>query len=159
MATRSQSSSKSRFSGSALAALVVTLGMLFGSVIEVIINIKGTSLVVSNVFGVHPHTAALVGLGVVLAYSILGGLWASVSTSTLTTLFITVPSAIVVVAALHQAGGADTAWNSVAAQGNDLLSVARADTPGAFGITLALGLLTATIAGQEFWQIAWSLRA
>jgi hypothetical protein len=32
---------------------------LFGSLIEVIINIKGTSLVVSNVFGVDPRLAAI----------------------------------------------------------------------------------------------------
>jgi len=147
-----------RFSGSKLAALVVTVGMLFGSVIEVIINIKGTALVVSSVFGVNPHTAALVGLGVILAYSILGGLWASMSTSTLTTLFITVPSAIVVVAALHQVGGAGPVWDAVSSKGGEWLSVTRADAAGAFGITLALGLLTATIAGQEFWQVAWSLK-
>jgi len=39
-----------------------------------------------------------------------------------------------------------------------LLSVTRADAATGFGITLALGLLTATIAGQEFWQVAWGLK-
>jgi Na+/proline symporter len=27
-----------------------------------------------------------------------------------------------------------------------------------FGITLALGLITATVAGQEYWQVAWALK-
>jgi Na+/proline symporter len=149
---------KARFDGATFAAVVVVIGSLFGSLIEVIINIKGTALVVSNVFHVDPRVAALVGLAVVLIYSILGGLWASVSTSTLTTLFITVPSAVVVVAALHQAGGAPAIWSAVAAQGHDFLSVARADAATGFGITLALGLFTATVAGQEYWQVAWGLK-
>ena len=73
---------KTRFDGNQLAASgVVVLGALFGSLIEVIINIKGTSLVVSNVFGVDPRLAAVIGLAVVLIYSMLGGLWASITTS------------------------------------------------------------------------------
>src|SRR5579883_3283192 len=149
---------KARFDGNNLAGGVVVLGALFGSLIEVVINIKGTSLVVSNVFGVDPKVAAIIGLLVVLVYSILGGLWASITTSALATLLHTAPSAIILVAAFHYAGGVDAVWNSVAAQGNDLLTVTRPDAATGFGITLALGLLTATIAGQEFWQVAWALK-
>jgi Na+/proline symporter len=149
---------KARFDGNNLASGVVVLGALFGSLIEVIINIKGTSLVVPNVFGVDPRLAAIIGLVVVLIYSMLGGLWASVTTSALSTLLHTVPSAIILVAALHYAGGVDAVWHSVAAQGDGLLTVTRPDAAIGFGITLALGLLTATIAGQEFWQVAWALK-
>ena len=149
---------RARFDGSHLASGVVVLGALFGSLIEVIINIKGTSLVISNVFGADPRLAAIVGLGVVLIYSMLGGLWASITTSALSTLLHTVPSAIILVAALHYAGGADAVWHSVAAQGDGLLTVTRPDAAIGFGVTLALGLLTATIAGQEFWQVAWALK-
>jgi Na+/proline symporter len=149
---------KVRFDGNVVASSVVVLGALFGSLIEVIINIKGTSLVVSNVFGVDPRVAAIIGLVVVLIYSMLGGLWASITTSALSTLLHTVPSAIILVAAFHYAGGVDAVWHSVADQGKDLLSVTRADAATGFGITLALGLLTATIAGQEFWQVAWALK-
>jgi Na+/proline symporter len=149
---------KSRFDGNPLAAGVVVLGALFGSLIEIIINIKGTSLVISNVFGVDPRLAAVVGLAVVLIYSILGGLWASITTSALATLLHTVPSAIILVAAFHYSGGVEAIWSGVAAQGGGLLSVTRPDAAIGFGITLALGLLTATIAGQEFWQVAWALK-
>lgn len=149
---------RARFGGNNLASGVVVLGALFGSLIEVVINIKGTSLVISNVFGADPRLAAIIGLIVVLIYSTLGGLWASITTSTLSTLLHTVPPAIILVAALHYAGGADAVWSSVAAQGNSLLSVTRADAAIGFGVTLALGLLTATIAGQEFWQVAWALK-
>jgi Na+/proline symporter len=38
------------------------------------------------------------------------------------------------------------------------LSVTRGDAASEFGITLALGLITATVAGQEYWQLAWGLR-
>jgi Na+/proline symporter len=147
-----------RFGGSKFAVVVVVLGALFGSLIEVIINIKGTSLVISNVFGTDPKIAALVGLAVVLTYSVLGGLWASVSTSTLSTLLHTVPPAVIIVAVLHQAGGADAIWHSVAAQHHNFLSVTRGDAATGFGITLALGLITATVAGQEYWQVAWALK-
>jgi Na+/proline symporter len=149
---------RARFEGTKLAVGVVVLGALFGSLIEVIINIKGTALVAYNVFGVDPKVAALTGLAVVLIYSILGGLWASVSTSTLATLLHSVPSAVIVVAALSYAGGAGEVWSAVAERGQGLLSVTRADAATGFGITLALGLLTATIAGQEFWQVAWGLK-
>jgi Na+/proline symporter len=91
---------RARFDGNALASGVVVVGALFGSLIEVIINIKGTSLVVSNVFGVDPRLAAIIGLVVVLIYSMLGGLWAS-----------------------------DAVWHSVAAQGNGLLTVTRPTRP------------------------------
>lgn len=149
---------KVRYDGNSAASGVVVLGALFGSLIEVIINIKGTSLVVSNVFGVDPRLAAVIGLAVVLTYSILGGLWASITTSALATLLHTVPSAIILVAALHYAGGVDSVWHAVANQGGGLLTVTRPDAAIGFGITLALGLLTATIAGQEFWQVAWALK-
>jgi Na+/proline symporter len=147
-----------RFGGSKLAIGVVVLGAMFGSLIEVIINIKGTSLVISNVFGTNANVAVIVGLLVVLIYSLLGGLWASVSTSTLSTLLHTVPPAIIIVAVMYTAGGSDAIWTSVAAQGNDLLSVTRPDAAMGFGITLALGLITATVAGQEYWQVAWALK-
>src|SRR5258708_34256612 len=57
---------------------------------------------------------------------------------------------------MYTAGGSDAGWASVAAQGNDLLSVTRPDAMMGFGITLALGLITATVAGQEYGQVAWA---
>jgi urea-proton symporter len=149
---------RERFGGAKFAVIVVIIGGLFGSLIEVIINLKGTALVASGVFGVDPNVAALVGLTVVLVYSALGGLWASVSTSTVSTLLHTVPPAVIVVAALHQAGGATAIWNAVAAKGNGYLSVTRPGAASDFGVTLALGLVTATVAGQEYWQLAWGLK-
>lgn len=148
----------SRFNGMKFARIVVTLGLIFGSLIEIIINLKGTSLVISTVFGMNQLTVATVAIVIVLVYSMTGGLWASISTSTLTTLFITVPASVVIVAVLGHLGGAAPIWNEVSSRGQELLSITRADVPSAFGITLALGLLTATLAGQSFWQVVWGLK-
>ena len=148
----------SRFNGMKFARIVVTVGLIFGSLIEIIINLKGTSLVISTVFGMNQLTVATIAIAIVLVYSMTGGLWASMSTSTLTTLFITVPASIVVISVLGHLGGATPVWEEVASRGQALLSVTRADVPAAFGITLALGLLTATLAGQSFWLVVWGLK-
>ncbi|MEL7223532.1 MAG: sodium:solute symporter [Cyanobacteria bacterium J06576_12] len=111
------------------------------------------------VFGMSQVAVAIVAIAIVLVYSMLGGLWASMCTSTLTTLFITVPASVVLMAVLSHLGGPEPIWSAVADQGAGLLSVTRADVPAAFGITLALGLLTATLAGQSFWQVVWGLKA
>ena len=109
-------------------------------------------------FGVDQGTVAIITAVIVLLYTALGGLWASISTSTLTTLFITVPAAFVVTAVLSQVGGAEFVWQSVVDKGSELLSVTRPEAAVGFGITLALGLLTATIVGQDFWQVVWGLK-
>lgn len=147
-----------RFNGAKLARIVVTIGLFFGALIAIIINLKGTSLVISTVFGVDQGTVAIITSVIVLLYTILGGLWASMSTSTLTTLFITVPASIIVTATLSHVGGAEVVWQTVASKADNLLSVTRPEAATGFGITLALGLLTATIAGQDFWQVVWGMR-
>ena len=67
-------------------------------------------------------------------------------------------SAVVVIAAINQAGGAASIFSSVAAQGHDYLSVTSWSVAAGFGITLAFGHLTASLASQEFWQIVWGLK-
>lgn len=148
----------SRFDHSKAAATVVTIGMLFGSIIEITINLKGTSLVVSSIFGLDPRAAAAAGIAIVLVYSLLGGLWASMTNATLVTLFRAVPAAIIAIGVLQFVGGATPVWNGVAAHGASYLSVTRPDVASGFGITLALGILTASLAGQEFWQVVWGLK-
>jgi Na+/proline symporter len=113
----------SRFNGAKLARIVMTAGLFFGALLAIIINLKGTSLVISTVFGVNQGTVAIITAVIVLLYTALGGLWASISTSTLTTLFITVPAAFVVTAVLSQVGGAEFVWQSVVDKGSELLSV------------------------------------
>jgi Na+/proline symporter len=149
-----------RFNKSQVASVIVTITMIFGIILEILINLKGTSIVISSVFGIDWAVAAIVGILSVLIYSYFGGLWTSVITATLNTLMITVPAAIVVALVYDKIpGGADAVVTAVGAANPENLSVLRWDTAAGFGITLAFGLLAATIADQTFWQKVWSIRS
>jgi Na+/proline symporter len=148
---------KYRFAHSKVASGIVTLTMIFGILLEILINLKGTSVVISTVFSVDWKVAAIVGIVCVLTYSYFGGLWTSVMTGTLNTLMVTVPAAIVVAAVYeHVQGGAPAVFDAVAAANPRNLSVLRPDAAAGFGITLAFGLLAATVADQTFWQKVWA---
>lgn len=149
----------SRFEQSRLASGVVTVTMIFGILLEILINLKGTAVVMSTVFPLDWRAATLLTVVVVLAYSYFGGLWTSVMTGTINTWMITVPSAIVVVAVFGMIdGGATTVLNTVKASDPSKLSIFNADAAAGFGITLAFGLLAATVADQTFWQKVWAIR-
>jgi urea-proton symporter len=147
-----------RFGGNKLATIVAISGTIFGTFQAVIVNLKGAAIVVSSIFGIPEGVVAVVAAAIVLIYTLLGGLWASMATSTLMTLVLLVPTAIIAFVGLVHAGGAELVWQAVAAQGNGLLTVGRADAFQNFGVTFTLALITATIAGQEFWNVAWGLR-
>jgi Na+/proline symporter len=147
-----------RYNGAKLATVVVVAGILFGTVQAVIVNLKGASLVVATIFGMNEASVAIISSIVVLVYILLGGLWASMATSTLMALLIMVPTTIVVLSTVGHVGGAEAIWQEVASRGNSLFNVTRADAFENFGITFTLALITATIAGQEFWNVAWGLR-
>lgn len=149
-----------RFNRSKVASGIVTVTMIFGIILEILINLKGTSIVMSSVFGIDWATAAIVGMICVLTYSYFGGLWTSVMTATINTLMITVPAAIVVSLVYDKIpGGATAVMSAVGAANPENLSVLRPDAAAGFGITLAFGLLAATVADQTFWQKAWGIRA
>jgi len=69
-----------RFNRSKAATAIVTVTMIFGIILEILINLKGTSVVVSTVFGIDWKVATVVGIVCVLTYSYFGGLWTSVMT-------------------------------------------------------------------------------
>jgi Na+/proline symporter len=147
-----------RYGGAKLAHAVVVAAILFGAVTAVIVNLKGAAVVMSAVFGINQGTVALVAAVIILSYIVLGGLWANVANAVVLSFTITVLPAIIVFTTVGHVGGAEPIWQEVASRGNDLLSVTRADAFENFGITFALALITATIAGQEFWSVAWALR-
>jgi urea-proton symporter len=150
---------KYRFAHSKVASGIVTVTMIFGILLEILINLKGTSVVISTVFSIDWKVAAIVGIVCVLTYSYFGGLWTSVMTGTLNTLMVTVPAAIVVAAVYdHVHGGAPAVFNAAAAADPRNLSVLRPDAAAGFGITLAFGLLAATVADQTFWQKVWAIK-
>jgi Na+/proline symporter len=147
-----------RYEGAKLARIVVVAGILFGAIQIVTVNLKGASLMVATIFGLNEGVVASISAIVILLYISLGGLWASMSTSTLMCLLIMVPSVLVTTAIWGQTGGAEAIWQAVQTQGNGLLTVTRPDAFQGFGLTFALALITATIAGQEFWQVAWGIK-
>ncbi|MGA9321070.1 MAG: sodium:solute symporter [Xanthobacteraceae bacterium] len=109
---------KYRFAQSKVASGIVTLTMIFGILLEILINLKGTSVVISTVFSIDWKVAAIVGIICVLTYSYFGGLWTSVMTGTLNTLMVTVPAAIVVAAVYeHVHGGAPAVFDAVGGGG------------------------------------------
>lgn len=148
-----------RFSYSKVAAGVVTTTMIFGILLEILINLKGTSVVMSIVFPIDWRVATMLTVVVVLAYSYFGGLWTSVMTGTINTWMITVPAAIVVVAVFGMIeGGAGAVYSAVEAGDATNLSIFEADAAAGFGITLAFGLLAATVADQTFWQKVYAIK-
>jgi Na+/proline symporter len=148
-----------RFDGSKVATAIVTVTMIFGIILEILINLKGTSVVVSTVFGIDWKVATVVGIVCVLTYSYFGGLWTSVMTGTLNTLMITVPAAIVVAAVYARIpGGTRAVFDAAGAADARNLSVLRPDAAAGFGITLAFGLLAATVSDQTFWQKVWAVK-
>src|SRR5262249_38962633 len=139
---------KYRFAHSKVASGIVTLTMIFGILLEILINLKGTSVVISTVFSVDWKVAAIVGIACVLTYSFFGGLWTSVMTGTLNTLMVTVPAAIVVAAVYdHVHGGAPAVFDAVAAANPRNLSVLRPDPAARLCLTASLGLLAPTRSG------------
>jgi len=149
-----------RFQQSKVASGIVTIAMIFGIILEILINLKGTSIVISSVFGINWVVAAVVGIFSVLIYSYFGGLWTSVITATINTLMLTVPAAIVVTLVYDKIpGGAAAVFQAVGEANPENLSVLRWDAAAGFGITLAFGLLAATVTDQTFWQKAWSIKA
>jgi urea-proton symporter len=149
-----------RFNRSKVATGIVTVTMIFGIILEILINLKGTSVVVSTVFGIDWKTATIVGIVCVMAYSYFGGLWTSVMTGTLNTLMVTVPAAIVVAAVYDKIpGGSQAVYDAVGKAGAQNLSVLRPDAAAGFGITLAFGLLAATVSDQTFWQKVWAIKS
>ncbi|MCK3863827.1 sodium:solute symporter [Pseudomonas sp. B329] len=138
----------------ALATLIMLLALLF----SILINLKGTVLVTSAVFGLKPLAVVAVVLVIVTLYSYLGGLWTSTITGTLNTLLILVPLAVIVLFALEKIGGAEWVFNSLAQQNAEYLSIFSYEAAAAFGLTLSLGLLGASISDQSFWQKAWAVK-
>ncbi|QMU60645.1 MAG: sodium:solute symporter [Gammaproteobacteria bacterium] len=148
-----------RFNGSKVASIVVTIAMIFGILLETLINIKGTSVVMSTVFPIAWETVVILTVVVVMTYVFFGGLWTSVMTGTFNTWMITTPAAIVVVAVYaHISGGATAVFEAVKSADASNLSVFEADAAAGFGITLAFGLLAAVVADQTFWQKVWAVR-
>jgi len=148
---------RSRLS-SGFAAAIATVIMLLALLFSILINLKGTVLVTSAVFDLKPAAVLAVVLVIVTVYSYLGGLWTSAITGTINTLLILVPLAVIVLFALATIGGPEWVFDSLAKKNPEYLSIFNHEAAAAFGLTLALGLLGASVSDQSFWQKAWAVK-
>ena len=133
--------------------------MIFGILLEILINLKGTSVVMSTIFPIDWRVATVLTVVVVLGYSYFGGLWTSVMTGTINAWTVTVLSATVVVAVFAAIpGGATAVFDAARTADPANMSILKPEAAWGFGITLAFGLLAATVADQTFWQKVWAIR-
>lgn len=148
-----------RFGRSRVAAGVVTMTMVFGVLLEILINLKGTAVMMSTMFPINWEVATVATVVIVMSYSFFGGLWTSVMTGTINTWMITVPAAVVVVAVYALIPGGTSAITTAVGKASAAnLSIFRPGAAAGFGITLAFGLLASVVADQTFWQKVWALR-
>ena len=144
--------------GSRLASLAV-LGVVILTIgMAILLNALGSVIVLGTIFGIQPLAALLASIIVVAIYSYFGGIWTSATTSTINTLLLAVPAAIVVLFALAQIGGPELIFAKVAEISPQHLSFTREDTALGFGIATALGLLAVPIVDQSLWQKAWAIK-
>ena len=149
-----------RFNHNIPLYIVFIISMLFGCFLMAVINLKGTSVVMSTVYGIDWRIVPILAGMVVITYVAIGGMWNSAVTAGLQTFMIMLPAAFVVLAVLEKLGGADRVFGALAAEKPaDFLQWYRPETAIAFGITLALGLLSNTISDQTFWERIWAVKA
>lgn len=140
--------------------IVFIASMLFGCFLMAVINLKGTSVVMSTIFGIDWRVVPVIAGMVVITYVAIGGMWNSAVTAGIQTFLIMLPASVVVVAVLEKVGGADLVIESLRAnKPADYLEWYRPATAFAFGITLALGLLSNTVSDQTFWERIWAVKA
>lgn len=148
-----------RFNKNLALYWVFIVSMLFGCFIMILINLKGTSVVMSTVYGIDYRLVPILAGLVVMAYVAIGGMWNSTVTAAIQTFMITIPAAIVVIAVIDKVGGVDVVFNGLTTYKDpDYLKWYDPKTAFAFGITFALGLFSITISDQTFWQRIWAVK-
>ncbi|MCC6347594.1 MAG: sodium:solute symporter [Nitrospirales bacterium] len=149
-----------RFPGNKALYNVFIASMLFGCFIMALINLKGTSVVMSTIYGIDWRVVPIISGIVVIVYVSIGGMWNSAVTDTIQTFLITIPAAVVVVAVFEKVGGPGPVFDAISSsKPPEFLQWSDPKTAIAFGITLALGLLSNTVSDQTFWERIWAVKA
>ncbi|MFO0753128.1 MAG: hypothetical protein U0411_07385 [Thermodesulfovibrionales bacterium] len=149
-----------RFPGHKALYNVFIASMLFGCFIMALINLKGTSVVMSNIYGIDWRVVPIIAGIVVIVYVSIGGMWNSAVTAAIQTFLITVPAAVVVVAVFEKVGGPVPVLDALTkSKAPEFLQWSDPNTAIAFGVTLALGLLSNTVSDQTFWERIWAVKS
>lgn len=149
-----------RFGGNIPLYIVFIASMLFGCFLMAVINLKGTSVVMSTIYGIDWRVVPIIAGLVVVTYVVIGGMWNSAVVAGIQTFLIMLPASVVVLAVMEKIGGPEPVLAALSTQKpEDYLEWYRPSTAFAFGITLALGLLSNTISDQTFWERIWAVKA
>ena len=139
---------------------VFIASMLFGCFLMALINLKGTSVVMSTIYGIDWRVVPVIAGVVVIIYVAIGGMWNSAFAAMVQTFLITIPAAVVVMAVFNQIGGPGPVIEAISVQQPpEFRQWYYPHTAFAFGITLALGLLSNTVSDQTFWQRIWAVKS
>lgn len=139
---------------------VFIASMLFGCFLMALINLKGTSVVMSTIYGIDWRIVPIIAGIVVIVYVSIGGMWNSAVNALIQTYLITLPAAVVVMAVFDKVGGVAPIFNTLSTQKpSQYLQWYEPSTAFAFGVTLALGLLSNTVSDQTFWERIWAIKS
>jgi Na+/proline symporter len=148
-----------RFPGQKPTFVIFLAGMLFGCFLQIIINLKGTSLLISTIFGIDWRIVPILVGFIVTFYGYFGGMWTSAITGSIQGYLILVPGSVVVLAMLSKVGGPEAVfWTIQQTAPPAFLKSSTIATAFAFGISLGLGLTSNTITDQTFWQKIWAIK-
>jgi len=112
-----------------LAALIVLVSLLA----YVASQLQGVSKTLGGLTGLQTWQSVVLGAGVVLVYTAVGGMWAVGLTDTLQGLLMAATSLVLPLLALAEVGGPGALWERLAASGS-----AGAARPATLGFTLGL---------------------
>jgi Na+/proline symporter len=131
--------------------------MLFYMFVFLVAELTAISLALQEVAQVPLLVTALIVAVATLAYTVVGGLRASVFTDGIQFVLIIPLLLVVLVVSLGQLGGLDAGLAMVHEQSPQLLSFShRAGV--AFGITLVIAILAANLFHQGFWQRVYACK-
>lgn len=122
------------------------------------IQILAGSTLIHIVTGVPYMTIALILVAIVLVYSLIGGLRASITTDYLQMVLILGISAIIVPLVFLNSGGVETFVAGLGGFTGDFGSIFDPWVFYTFGIPTTIGLLAGPIGDQMHWQRAYSLK-
>lgn len=148
-----------RFKGNMPLYFIFIASMIFGCFSMALVNLKGTSVVMSTIYGMDWRVVPIIAGLVVIIYVAIGGMWNSAFAAMIQTFLITIPAAIVVMAVFNKVGGPGAVIDAISVQQPaEFRQWYYPHTAFAFGVTLALGLLSNTISDQSFWERIWAVK-
>ena len=123
------------------------------------VQILAGATLIKLVTGLNFELVALVLVGITLAYSLLGGIRASVITDVLQMGLILGSALVTVPMVVSQAGGLQTVIDGLGGENGKIGNLFDPWIAYSFGIPVTVGLLAGPIGDQMHWQRAYSLRS